>query len=95
MASRRAAAQDTPESEPSDEAVSFEAGLAQLEALVDRLEQGELPLEDALAAFEQGVALTRRCAAQLDVAERRIEELVKDGDNWLTRPFEAGDEDEA
>lgn len=67
---------------------SFEASLADLEAIVDRLEAGELPLEEALAAFESGVALTRRCAEQLDAAERRIEVLVKEGANWLERPFD-------
>ncbi|MBW2269382.1 MAG: exodeoxyribonuclease VII small subunit [Deltaproteobacteria bacterium] len=95
MARRRAAESETPEPQRAEGEPSFEAGLERLEAIVDRLEQGELPLEEALAAFEEGVALTRRCAGQLEVAERRIEELVKDGDNWLTRPFEAADEDEA
>lgn len=97
MARRRAAAQDTPDSQQaeSEAETSFEAGLERLEAIVDRLEQGELPLEEALAAFEEGVSLTRRCAGQLDVAERRIEELVKDGDNWLAKPFEGTDEDKA
>ena len=98
MARRRAAAQDTPESQQADDPeaeISFESGLERLEAIVDRLEQGELPLEEALAAFEEGVSLTRRCAGQLEVAERRIEELVKDGENWLARPLEDGAEDEA
>jgi exodeoxyribonuclease VII small subunit len=95
MARRRAAAQESSEPQQAEAEPSFETGLERLEAIVDRLEQGELPLEEALAAFEEGVALTRRCAGQLDVAERRIEELVEDGDNWLTRPFEAADEDEA
>ena len=50
-------------------APSFEDGLGRLEAIVDRLERGELDLEEALGAFEDGVALTRRCASQLDDAE--------------------------
>ena len=79
---------------PNADDIPFEAALEQLEALVDRLEQGELELEDALAAFEEGVALTRRCAGQLDSAERRIEVLVREGEKWLTRPFEPdGDPD--
>lgn len=56
--------------------VSFEAALASLEGVVARLESGDLPLEQALEAFEQGVALSRRCAATLDAAERRIEILM-------------------
>ncbi len=83
-----------PSAAPNDADIPFEAALEQLEALVDRLEQGELELEDALAAFEEGVALTRRCAGQLDSAERRIEVLVREGEKWLTRPFEPdGDPD--
>jgi len=67
---------------------SFEGALERLEALVDRLEQGDLPLEEALQAFEEGVALTRRCAAQLEDAERRIDVLVKEGARWVARPFD-------
>ncbi len=73
---------------------SFETALEQLEAIVDRLEQGELELEDALRAFEAGVALTRRCAQQLSDAERRIEVLVREGESWEARPFEEPEEGE-
>ena len=71
-----------------DEAQTFEAALARLEALVDRLEQGDLALEEALTAFEEGVALARRCATQLGDAERRIEVLLRQGGGWVTRPLE-------
>ncbi len=54
---------------------------------MDRLEDGDLELEDALAAFEDGVNLTRRCAGQLEDAERRIELLVREGEKWVSRPF--------
>jgi exodeoxyribonuclease VII small subunit len=73
---------------------SFESSLEQLEAIVDRLEQGDLELEDALRAFEAGVALTRRCAQQLADAEQRIEVLVREGESWVTRPFETPEEGE-
>jgi exodeoxyribonuclease VII small subunit len=69
------------------EEISFEAALARLEALVTRLERGDLPLEEALATFEEGVALSRRCAERLEAAERRIEILVGEGAGEL-RPFE-------
>ncbi len=72
-----------------EEAQSFEAALARLEALVDRLERGDLALEEALAAFEEGVALARRCATQLSDAERRIEVLLRQGGGWVTRPLDA------
>ena len=61
---------------------------------MDRLEEGDLPLEAALAAFEAGVALTRRCAARLEAAERRIEVLVQENANWVARPFEDSEETE-
>jgi exodeoxyribonuclease VII small subunit len=71
------------------EDLTFEAALDRLESLVSRLEAGDLQLEEALAAFEEGVALSRRCAKQLAEAERRIEVLTREGDELLTRPFEA------
>jgi len=71
----------------SGEPLAFEAAMARLEAVVDRLEGGELELEAALASFEEGVRLTRHCAEQLDAAERRIELLLQDGEDWVARPF--------
>ncbi|MDJ0848074.1 MAG: exodeoxyribonuclease VII small subunit [Myxococcota bacterium] len=73
-------------------ALSFEEALEALEGIVGRLEQGDLPLEEALAAFEQGVGLTRRCAAELDQAERRIEILVREGERAVARPYDPGEE---
>ena len=71
---------------------SFESALERLEAIVERLEAGELPLEQALAAFEEGVTLSRRCSAELEAAERRIELLVGDGpDGAATTPFSPED----
>ena len=75
----------------SDESpeLRFEEALSRLEQIVDRLEQGDLALEASLAAFEEGVRLSGRCAAELDSAERRIEVLAREGGAWLARPFEA------
>ena len=88
MGKRRDRSEAPPSEAPGpDEAPSFEAALARLEALVDRLEQGDLELEAALAAFEEGVALARRCATQLGDAERRIEVLMREGGGWVTRPL--------
>jgi exodeoxyribonuclease VII small subunit len=81
------------DSDASQESGTFEASLETLEEIVDRLEEGDLPLEGALEAFETGVALARRCAAELEQTERRIEVLVEEGGQWLTRPFEEGEED--
>jgi exodeoxyribonuclease VII small subunit len=73
--------------------LSFEVALERLESIVDRLEQGDLELESALAAFEEGVALARGCAERLETAERRLEVLVREGERWLTRAFEESEED--
>lgn len=74
-----------------ESALPFEAALAKLEEVVDRLEQGDLELEASLAAFEEGVRLSRRCASQLDSAEQRIEVLMREGGEWLKRPFATED----
>ncbi len=72
--------------------LSFEVALERLEEVVGRLEGGELELEAALAAFEDGVALSRRCAEQLGAAQQRIDVLVREGESWATRPFEEPEE---
>ena len=56
-------------------ALSFEEALAQLTQLVERLESGQLSLEDSVTAFETGVRLSRRCEALLDSAEQRLQIL--------------------
>ena len=56
----------------------FEAALERLEAIVQRLEKGELPLEDSLKLYEEGVTLSRLCHAKLEEAEGKIELLLKD-----------------
>jgi len=55
--------------------LSFEQALARLNTLVEKLESGKLPLEESVAAFEEGVKLTRRCEALLDSAEQRLQVL--------------------
>ena len=69
--------------------LAFEGALDELEALVLRLESGDLALEQALATFERGVALSRRCAELLDRAEQRIDELVRSQGGATVRPFAA------
>src|SRR5262245_6826426 len=55
----------------------FEQSMKELEALVERLEHGDLPLEEALKQFERGVTLTRACQAALKAAEQKVEILLK------------------
>ncbi len=57
----------------------FETAIAELEALVQRMESGELSLEDSLREFERGVQLTRLCQDALKAAEQRVKLLTADG----------------
>jgi exodeoxyribonuclease VII small subunit len=79
------------------DALSFEQILERLAVVVEQLEDGEIPLEQALATFEQGIALSRVGQKRLDEAERRIELLLSDepGGALQTRPLkEELDDDE-
>jgi exodeoxyribonuclease VII small subunit len=60
--------------------VSFEAALAELETLVEKMETGDLSLEDSLSAFERGVKLTRHCQSALQSAELKVKVLTESGD---------------
>ena len=55
----------------------FEQALGELEAVVERLEHGELPLEESLKQFERGIELARSCQASLKVAEQKVEILLR------------------
>src|ERR1017187_3170365 len=73
----------TPKDTPK---LDFETAMRELEELVERLEQGELPLEESLAAFERGVMLTRCCQTALKDAEQKVEILLKKaGRTWGPR----------
>ena len=74
--------------EPGAPAVDFEAALAELEALVERMESGELTLEQSLQAFERGVTLTRTCQKALKEAEQKVEVLIRRASAGETAPFE-------
>lgn len=81
-----------------DSAPPFEEGLSRLENLVSELEGGELPLEGALGAFEEGVHLSRQLDRQLNEAEQRVEVLLREGGRWVKEPLDpqtnGGDDDE-
>ena len=70
----------------------FEQSLSELEALVTKLEQGDVPLEDALRTFERGVALTRQCQTALRTAQQKVEVLLARNGTEEVVPF-ADDED--
>ena len=76
--------------------LKFEDSLARLEQIVGQLETGNLPLEESLKVFEEGIALARHCARYLEEAEKRIEILTKDDQGALgTQPFTWEPEGEA
>lgn len=68
--------------------LDFEQSLADLQALVERLEGGELSLEDSLTAFEQGIRLTRDCQAALTQAEQKVQILMERDGELEEAPFE-------
>lgn len=71
----------------------FEDALSQLEKLVTRLEQGDMSLEESLRDFETGIKLTRTCQKGLSEAEQRVEQLVREGDQFTLKPFDSDSED--
>lgn len=73
--------------EKSTEIGGLEKSLEELEALVVRLEKGDLPLEQALKEFEHGVKLTRQCQAALQEAEQKVEILLKKTATAEPTPF--------
>jgi exodeoxyribonuclease VII small subunit len=71
---------------------AFETQLKRLEEIVRNLEGGQLPLEDSLKIFEEGVKLSRTCHDRLSAAERRVELLLQDSQGGLiTEPFPEDD----
>jgi len=72
----------------------LEKSLEELEALVARLESGDLPLEQALKEFERGVKLTRQCQTALQEAEQKVEILLKRTEQAEPVPFEPSDDSE-
>ncbi len=77
----------------SKKEIDFEKALARLESIVEQLESSQLPLEDSLRLFEEGVRLSRTCSQLLDQAEKRVKELSKtQEDSPVTRDW-SGDEE--
>jgi len=73
--------------------VNLEKSLEQLEALIDELEGGDLPLESAMKKFEEGIKLTRQCQSALKDAEQRVEILLKNaGGEEVLEPFDVNEE---
>lgn len=69
----------------------FETSMAELESLVERMEQGETKLEDALQDFERGIALTRACRQSLSDAEQKVQILLEQNGEAEPETFNDGD----
>ncbi len=85
------------------ENLSFEAAFAELEEVVRQLEEGNRPLDEAMALFERGTALAAHCNARLDAAELRVQQLVprfdrdslpEEDEDYDLAPFGESAEDE-
>ena len=77
--------------ETTESPLSFEAALAELEELVGRMESGELPLQESLAAYKRGAELLVYCQSALKDAQQQVQVLEK----GLLQPFAADDPDDA
>src|SRR5688572_32573982 len=77
---RKAKVADSEQANSTHVEARFEDVLARLGSVVEKLEAGDLPLEDSLSLFEEGVRLSRIGAARLDEAERRVERLLRGDD---------------
>jgi len=69
----------------------FEKALGELEALVEKMEQGELSLEESLRQFERGIALTRACQKALTEAEQKVQILMQNAGTAALKPFTSAD----
>ena len=78
---------------PKAKKIDFEASLEKLEELVDRMEEGDLSLEESLSAFEQGVKLSRECQQALAEADQKVNLLMEKNGELASEPYEPeGDE---
>lgn len=75
------------------EAMKFEEAMKRLEEIVEQLESGEVPLEDAIKLFQEGMNLAGFCREKLEWAEQQVEVLVKEENTWSKRPLDLEEEE--
>jgi exodeoxyribonuclease VII small subunit len=71
---------------------NFEAALAELEKIVEKMESGEQTLEESLKSFQRGIELTRACQQGLREAEQRVEKLIQKNKEFVAEPLSNEDE---
>ncbi len=69
--------------------MSFEESLVELEGIVEKLEKGQLSLDESLMLFEKGIKLVRECNTKLKSAQQKVEQLIEENGALRTEPFEA------
>lgn len=79
---------------PKKKTVDFEESLKALEDLVNRMEQGDMTLEESLESFQKGIALTRECQTRLTEAEQQVNLLIEENDQFRLEAFESDDDDD-
>lgn len=75
------------------QSLSFETAMERLEHIVQQLESGDVPLEQAIELFQEGMLLSKNCSTKLEQVERKIEMLTEQDGEWQRVPFqpEAGE----
>ncbi|WP_054949517.1 exodeoxyribonuclease VII small subunit [Numidum massiliense] len=69
------------------EQLTFEEAIERLETVVHQLEDGEVPLEQAIELFQEGMTLSKQCSEKLDSVESRIEMLIEENGEWVKKPL--------
>jgi|GEM_PF-49914 exodeoxyribonuclease VII small subunit len=97
VATQKAQSPEQTPDNPAGNAVDFERALAELESIVEKLEAGDLTLDESLKHFERGVQLTRACQAALKQAEQKVEILMRKSGtgDFETAPFAANEDPDA
>ncbi len=75
------------------DSLSFEEAVKRLETIVEKLEEGSVPLDDVMSLYEEGIGLSKRCLEKLSQAELKLKRLTKDADGTLSLADGLGDEE--
>lgn len=76
----------------TEQEIGFEQAMEQLETIVAKLEGGDVPLEQAIELFQEGMRLSKICSQKLENVERRIEMLLEEDGQVVKKPFEQAEE---
>jgi exodeoxyribonuclease VII small subunit len=76
----------------NEQEIGFEQAMEQLEMIVMKLETGDLPLEQAIELFQEGIRLSRICSSKLESVERKIEILLEEEGQLIKKPFQSTEE---